>query len=354
MQRLNIRNITDEIFRLFEAEASRQERSLEAHGRYLLTQSVLRDNRMSGAELYAKEFCERLNQVLPVFNRALDRPGPGHQKPVSKAELAERLGEKNPLSVLNWFSGDSVPDFEHAERLADYLGCSRRWLKFGEGRMYDFDSFCKCINQHGSAYNDARTLLGDDDSNNPVRRISIIREADSGKIMFLREFRKSMKADVFWTNIHLSGKVGHSGSVADLCDFFCILEQLWFFYTSNDLMIKSYNTTEMRLKLFTEEDCHPLNIPEYCCTPDTWWEDIWNRYLLSKRNKSNTNNGYFWHGDTKIIDDVLSELEKENRLCIEKDKAVMPLTYVQKSRYTMTDEERESWNWGKRSASREE
>lgn len=36
------------------------------------------------------------------------------------AAPAERLGEANPLAVMNWFSGHDVPDFEQADRLATY------------------------------------------------------------------------------------------------------------------------------------------------------------------------------------------------------------------------------------------
>lgn len=92
-----------------------------------------------------------------------------------EAALAERLGEANPLAVMNWFSGDDVPDFEQADRLATYLGCSARWLKFGEGRPFAFGS-PRRLNGHGSAYDDARALLTPEAAGNPVYKISIIRD----------------------------------------------------------------------------------------------------------------------------------------------------------------------------------
>ena len=50
MQRLNVRNIPDEIYRQFEQEAARQERSTEAHARFVIAQSVQREAALTGAD----------------------------------------------------------------------------------------------------------------------------------------------------------------------------------------------------------------------------------------------------------------------------------------------------------------
>lgn len=102
---------------------------------------------------------------MPLVNEAASRPGPNYQPPMDAAALAERLGEANPLAVMNWFCGDDVPDFEQADRLATYLGCSARWLKFGEGHPFAFSS-PRRLNGHGSAYDDARALLTPDAAGN--------------------------------------------------------------------------------------------------------------------------------------------------------------------------------------------
>ena len=91
------------------------------------------------------------------------------------AAQAERLGDANPLVVMNWFSVHDVPDFEQADRLATYLGCSVRWLKFGEGRPSAFGSQRR-LNSHGSAYDDAHALLTPDAASNPVYKVSLIRD----------------------------------------------------------------------------------------------------------------------------------------------------------------------------------
>ena len=55
MQRLNVRNIPDEIYRQFEQEAARQERSTEAHARFVIAQSVQREAALTGADRYRRE-----------------------------------------------------------------------------------------------------------------------------------------------------------------------------------------------------------------------------------------------------------------------------------------------------------
>ncbi|EMN5581762.1 TPA: hypothetical protein MAL49_005277 [Klebsiella pneumoniae] len=100
---------------------------------------------------------------------------PTPEPPMDTAALGERLGDANPLVVMNWFSGHDVPDFEQADRLATYLGCSVRWLKFGEGRPSAFGSQRR-FNSHGSTYDDARALLTPDAASNPVYKVSLIRD----------------------------------------------------------------------------------------------------------------------------------------------------------------------------------
>ncbi|WP_446488496.1 FitA-like ribbon-helix-helix domain-containing protein [Enterobacter hormaechei] len=76
MQRLNVRNIPDEIYRQFEQEAARQERSTEAHARFVIAQSVQREAALTGADRYRRELSARLRHLLPLVNEAASRPGP--------------------------------------------------------------------------------------------------------------------------------------------------------------------------------------------------------------------------------------------------------------------------------------
>ncbi|MEI3667681.1 hypothetical protein U2F47_09120, partial [Klebsiella pneumoniae] len=174
---------------------------------------------------------------------------------------------------------------------------------------------------------------------NPVYKISLIREdSPEGSILILREFRNSLQAEIFWTNLHLSEHVGNTG-FHDLCDFFAMLEQLYIFYTINDVFVKSYDIARGRLKYeFEENDCHPLLITKRCGRENIWWEDIWHEEMLGKRNPER-NGGYFWPDDREIINRVMAHLKEKQRL-MDKDDLEMLTRYSfgmdeQRSRYRL-------------------
>jgi len=335
MQRLNVRNIPDDIYQQFEREAARQERSTEAHARYVIAQSVRQEEHVTGADLYCREISARLKLVLPLVNAAAARPGSEFRPAISPAAFAEQLGLADPLTVLNWFSGDAAPDFKQAEKIAAYTGCSAQWLKFGEGSAFQYTAERR-LNTYGSAYSNASALLEPDADGNPVFKIRIIRLTnENGNVLILREFRNTLRTDFFYTNLHLSENTG-SGGFHDLCDFFCTLQQLYIFYTSNDIFIKSYDAAESRLKsVFEEGDCHPLRVIEQCCQENIWWEDIWHRDMLEQRNV--TRSGYFWPGDRKWIDSIMTHLENAGKLIDDE-------TLENMTRFSMgTDEEQQRY-----------
>ena len=93
-----------------------------------------------------------------------------------------------------------------------------------------------------------------------------------------------------------------------------MLEQLYIFYTINDVFVKSYDIARGRLKYeFEENDCHPLLITKRCGRENIWWEDIWHEEMLGKRNPER-NGGYFWPDDREIINRVMAHLKEKQRL----------------------------------------
>ena len=56
-------------------------------------------------------------------------------------EINKLFGEKSITShaVRKWLSGQSIPIHSRLIRLADWLGVSPAWLRFGEGQMYKSD-----------------------------------------------------------------------------------------------------------------------------------------------------------------------------------------------------------------------
>ena len=53
-------------------------------------------------------------------------------------EINKLFGDKylNSHQVRKWLSGQSIPIHSRLIRLADWLGVSPAWLRFGEGQMY--------------------------------------------------------------------------------------------------------------------------------------------------------------------------------------------------------------------------
>jgi transcriptional regulator with XRE-family HTH domain len=56
-------------------------------------------------------------------------------------EINKLFGEKSITShaVRKWLSGQAIPIHSRLIRLADWLGVSPAWLRFGEGQMYKSD-----------------------------------------------------------------------------------------------------------------------------------------------------------------------------------------------------------------------
>lgn len=55
-------------------------------------------------------------------------------------EINKLFGEKSITShaVRKWLTGQSLPIHSRLIRLADWLGVSPAWLRFGEGEMYKY------------------------------------------------------------------------------------------------------------------------------------------------------------------------------------------------------------------------
>lgn len=69
MKRLTIRNIPEDIYAEFENQAAENERSTESHARYAIIRMAQSKTELSGADMYQKEFSDRLNTLLSLINR---------------------------------------------------------------------------------------------------------------------------------------------------------------------------------------------------------------------------------------------------------------------------------------------
>ncbi|OCJ36776.1 hypothetical protein [Serratia sp. 14-2641] len=305
MKKLLVRLIPDHIYQALETAANRAERSMEGHARYVLTQSVENQRAISGGERYQSEISDRLNQVLPAVNKV--RTGPA----LTPAKVAEQLGHHDAVATENWFTGNAVPGFSDLNNLSELFGCSARWLKFGEQAPFPMNSQAR-INWKGGNAADVDALLAPDSKGNPVSYIRIIRLSnDAGNILILREFKDTLTTDFFYTNLHLSEEIGNGG-FHDLADFLVILQELYSRYIKGGFSVKSYNLRENDLTYhYREGHYHPLYLIKHGCQESVWWEDIWHAEMLERRGQKG---GYFWEGDSALIDRLHRHLSEKKRL----------------------------------------
>ena len=93
-----------------------------------------------------------------------------------------------------------------------------------------------------------------------------------------------------------------------------MLEQLYIFYTNNDIFVKSYDVARGRLQYeFEENDCHPQLITKRCGR-----KNIWHPEMLGKRDPER-NGGYFWPDDREIINSVMAPLPGKQRMMNKED-----------------------------------
>ncbi|WP_261372462.1 hypothetical protein [Yersinia aldovae] len=306
MKKLLIRLIPDAIYQALESIATRSERSLEGHARYVLTASVEQEQKRSGGERYQHDVTQRLQTVLPLANAVIQGPS------LTPAILAEKLRHRDAVEVENWFTGHAVPAFCELDSLGEILGCSAEWLKFGESSPFPMTGQRR-INWKGGGVLDAEDLLEPDEKGNSVDFVYIIRLSnDVGNVLILRTFNNTLKTDFFYTNLHLSEQIGNGG-FHDLCDFLVTLQALYRRYVKGKFHVKSYDLSEAVFNdLYVKNSCHPLYLIRHGARESVWWEDIWHREMLTQKNTSG--DYYFWPDDKKLIDRLLNKLEEKGRL----------------------------------------
>lgn len=115
-----------------------------------------------------------------------------------------------------------------------------------------------------------------------------------------------------------------------------MLEQLYIFYTNNDIFVKSYDVARGRLQYeFEENDCHPQLITKRCGR-----KKIWHPEMLGKRDPER-NGGYFWPDDREIINSVMAHLQEKQRMMNKEDLEMLTRYSFgmdeQRSRYKLAD-----------------
>ncbi|WP_205954661.1 FitA-like ribbon-helix-helix domain-containing protein [Pantoea stewartii] len=135
MQKLQARNISDDLYGRVAAAAARNDRSLEGEVRQALAAAypATGTQTLTLRQQWQQETARRLRQLVAQLHADdfWQFRGPG-----TTVQLARHLGEDSPARVFDWMDGLEPLPFEAAERIAAFTGCSRDWLM--EGRTDPF------------------------------------------------------------------------------------------------------------------------------------------------------------------------------------------------------------------------
>jgi len=135
MQKLQARNIPDDLYERVAAEAARNDRSLEGEVRHTLTIAypAERSGELSLRQQWQRETARRLHQLTAQLQADdfWQFRGPG-----TVVQLARSTGESSPARFFDWMDGHEPLPYEAARRIADFTGCGHDWLL--EGRTDPF------------------------------------------------------------------------------------------------------------------------------------------------------------------------------------------------------------------------
>lgn len=130
MQKLQARNIPDDLYERVATAAARNDRSLEGEVRHALAAAYPAAGKevVSLRQQWQLDTARRLHQLVAQL-QADDFWQP--RGPGSMVQLARLTGEDSPARFLDWMDGLEPIPFEAAGRIADFTGCSRDWLMEG-------------------------------------------------------------------------------------------------------------------------------------------------------------------------------------------------------------------------------
>lgn len=135
MQKLQARNVPDDLYERVATAAASSDRSLEGEVRHALALAYP----VAGAEVmtlrqqWQQGTAQRLRQLVAQLqgDDFWQFRGPG-----TLVQLARHVGEDSPARFFDWMDGLAELSYEAADRIACFTGCSADWLL--EGRTDPF------------------------------------------------------------------------------------------------------------------------------------------------------------------------------------------------------------------------
>ncbi|MCW7540668.1 hypothetical protein OOT46_22880 [Aquabacterium sp. A7-Y] len=298
--KLSVRNIPDQIFRALESMAEQHDRSTEAEARQAIRAWVepslveeTRNNRR-------REISERLNRMLRQVNS--DRPSkllPSH--------IAEAIGEERAEEVEDWFLGEREPSFAQLSAIAKLLGVDAKWLKHGDARLYPCE-YHRLSEDPFAAVDWLLTWTPPSEwADGKLTRLHLVRAEDKAGNLYIVKESDHGHFLTFYTPIHVSEEIG-AGGEAMLAALFVTLELLYRRYTKLDINVLGHQLHPDDIAQLTSGNTNPGSLLKEGGR-STWWEDIWDREMVSKRE-------YWpgWHSLCDRIEGVISERKRLNTL----------------------------------------
>lgn len=300
MQKILIRSIPDDVFKVIEVLAEKEGRSLEGQARYALCEMAKPVLERFEESIRKKEISKRLRTIIEFPNT-----------PSTPSELAEKIGETHGEFMDKAFLGLVEPSFEQLNAVADLAGVNRQWLLHGTGSML----FNEWVRLPEDAEKAVSWLLSFPDvagfSGDKIKTLSFVRSLDSGSMSIVKESIRGRYV-IYHTPIYINEEIGNGGMNMLIC-LFNTFKLLWSVYVGrdsrfevagNEINVESYLLSPKYDKELSEGNTHPQEILK---NKSMWWEDIWDAKMTNDRVTE------YWPGFFRLRDSVMENMKSRNK-----------------------------------------
>jgi plasmid stability protein len=283
-RKLNVRNLSSEVFDALTALSVTHDRSLEAEARQAIRAWVepqLSRDARSGRALAVGQ---RLSHLLAEINRFTSGA------PVPVSQIAEAMGLSHASAAQSWFAGEEEPSFTDLDRLVRVFGCDRDWLVHDRGAPFP-SRYARIPENPAKAV--AWLLKPPADGGAPPR-LSLVRSAAQAGSFALVKHYGEWYAQTLRTPYHISDDAGGSGE-ATLAWLTLGLQALHrACLDQSDGSIKSFIVGQAEFDALLAGRQHPENVlssreAEEC----PWWKDIWDESQFDRTD--------YWPGWANLV-----------------------------------------------------
>jgi hypothetical protein len=233
----------------------------------------------------AEPLAERLNQLLALHDSAWRAAS------TNPAEIAQAIGETYATDVELCFAGKASLPFDKLDKIADYLGGSREWLKFAKGTPFKVETISVSRNPVT-----AFLELFDIGQKNEVVHLHFVRSLnDAGTLAIVKQYTNA-RCKILSTNYHVSSQIGATGET-DLMTLSLVWHLMYRNIERHGISVGSVDSYLLPDDIFNvlmSGKSHPIQLLHQNCNEfsSTWWEDFWDIEQFISSN--------YWPGWDKI------------------------------------------------------